>query len=261
MLEAVIYGAVQGLAEFLPVSSSAHLILVSWLLNGKALPMALNVALHFGTCLAVILAFLPRWLSLSVALKRRIFNAEKSHASSVLLPALFFGTIPAAVLGLLARDKIHALFHTPSAIIVPLIAVGIVLWVVDARTTGQKDLSLLRLRDGLWIGLYQATALIPGVSRSGASIIGARLLGLSREGAVEFSFLLGTPVLLGATLLNAPEMLNYVSDPIFFVGTGVSFAVGLFAIRFFLRFVTTHGLLGFAIYRVLLGIGIALLLR
>ena len=260
-LYALVLGIIQGLTEFLPVSSSGHLILVSWYFSGEALPIELNIALHCGTLTAVLIYFWRDWLAIIYGTWRRVSGQGSTFESDVLLPALIIGSLPAGIIGLLYEERIEALFHNPWSVAVPLVVVGVMLWYGDRRSPATRVLGQLRLRDGLLIGIAQATALIPGVSRSGATILGGRLLNFERRDAARFSFLLGTPAMGGAALLKGPALWAYTDQPIFWVGLAASLVTGCLAISVFLRFLRRFGFAAFAIYRVVLGALILLLMR
>ncbi|NRA64455.1 MAG: undecaprenyl-diphosphatase UppP [Pseudobacteriovorax sp.] len=251
---AVVLGVVQGVSEFLPISSSAHLIAVSWLFNGVALPLTLNIGLHLGTVCAVLFYFRLDW----VRIIRAFFDFGRTESYRFefrcLIPGLIVGTIPAGVIGLLFKDDIEAIFHNPSSLIAPLAIIGIVLWLVDAKSPSKRTLSSLTVRDALIVGVFQACALIPGTSRSGATITGARFLGLSREDAARFSFLLGTPAMLGAAVLESSNILDSLSNPVFYIGFVVSAVTGIITIHYLLKFVKHFGFLVFAIYRILIAL-------
>ncbi|MEZ4741474.1 MAG: undecaprenyl-diphosphatase UppP [Bdellovibrionota bacterium] len=257
---ALILGIIQGLTEFLPVSSSGHLVVVSWFMNGKSLPLSLNIVLHIGTLSAVLLYFWKSWLGLGLGIKNRILKGTKSFESEVLLPSLILGSVPAGVVGLLWKDSIQSLFHNPLSVAVPLVIVGILLWQVDIRARLVKRLDDLTVRDGLLIGVAQAFSLIPGVSRSGITTMAGRQLGFDREAAARFSFLLGTPAMGGAAVLYGKELLAHATDPVFLIGAVVSCLVGCIAIKFFLSFIKRFGFGVFAIYRCVLAAVILYLL-
>ena len=210
-LNALLLGVIQGIAEFLPISSSAHLILYSSLIGGYTLPISLNIALHFGTLMAVLLFFWKDWIKMIVALKEAVFNGKRALIP-MFIPSLVMGTIPAAILGLLFEDKIEAIFHKPSMVLLPLALVGVLLWYVDIKSKGNKTIHDVTIKDGVLVGLAQACALIPGTSRSGSTMICARLLGFSREDSAKFSFMLGTPVMLGATIIKSKEIIQSISE-------------------------------------------------
>ena len=254
MVFSAILGIIQGITEFLPVSSSAHLIFVSWLMEGKPLPLAVNTALHFGTFIAVLIYFWKDWLALAQGSMKTIFKGERTFEGSTLLPALILGSVPAGLIGILAKDQIEAIFHNPLSITLPLACVGFLLWFIDKKSNRSMTMKDMNLKMGLYIGLAQACALIPGVSRSGATISASRALGLSRDASARFSFLLGTPAMGGAALLHYKDFMASIGDPSFYIGIISSCIVGCLAIRFFLSFISKFGFLAFAIYRAALAI-------
>jgi undecaprenyl-diphosphatase len=257
---AAILGVVQGATEFLPVSSSAHLIIVSWFMSGKPLPLALNVALHIGTASAVLIYFWRDWSNLTRDVLMRIFRRQRSFGADVLAPGLVLGSIPAAVIGLLWADLIEEKLHHPIMVIVPLALVGYLLWKVDKTAKSHRNLTDLRITDAILIGIAQASALFPGVSRSGATILCGRWLGLAREDAARFSFLLGAPAIVGAALLKYKEILNHLTDPVFLLGVASSALTGCLAISFLLKFLRRFGFMSFMIYRFLLAGILALIM-
>ena len=259
-LYAIILGIVQGIAEFLPISSSAHLIIVSSLLEEETLPLVLNVALHVGTLLAVLVFFWREWLALANGLRILAFQRQKNFQANTLFPSLIIGSIPAGVIGILWQDDIEAVLHHPHLVIGPLAIVGILMWWVDKKMPDNKGIQQLSLKASFLIGIAQACALIPGTSRSGATILAGRLLGFSRVEAAKFSFMLGTPAMGGAALLNFGEILESLGDPRFYIGTFTAFIVGCLAIKFLLAFLARFGFASFAIYRVLIAVTIFVLI-
>lgn len=246
---AALLGVLQGTTEFLPVSSSGHLVVVSFFVGGETLPLALNIALHLGTLGAVFVFFWRDWLRLILGAWGRVRRSEKSFESEILLPGLILGSLPAGVVGLVAHEQIEKVFHNPLSVAAPLLVVGIILWWVDYRYPVTKILRNLRLKDAVWIGVAQTFALIPGVSRSGSTIVAGRMLGLSREDAARFSFLLGTPAMAGAALLKGDELLAHAGDPVFYTGFFVSMITGILTIGLLLKFLRRFGFASFAIYR------------
>lgn len=259
MLLAIILGIVQGLTEFLPVSSSGHLIVVSWFMDGKPLPLALNLALHVGTLLAVFIYFWRDWWRLIDRTRARVFKGERSFEADRLLPGLLLGTIPAGAIGILWEDDIERLFHNPTSVAIPLAVVGIAIWLVDRKAPATRKVESLTLRDALIIGCAQACALIPGTSRSGATMLAARALGFERGEAAKFSFMLGTPAMCGAVILKGKAIMLEMHHPEFVVGVAVSALVGCLAIGVLLKFLKRFGFGAFAIYRVALAAVIVLL--
>lgn len=245
---AAVLGLVQGLSEFLPVSSSGHLILAREFLG---LPMenglAFDAMLHLATALAVILYFWKDLLGLILGL------AHKERQSVTLVSALILGTIPAAVAGYFLESTMDTVFRSPVLVAGALVAGSIVFIVAERLARMDKPLSLGR---GFGVGLFQIVALIPGMSRSGMTISGGLILGLTREQATRFAFLLSFPVILGAGAKKILELshsgaLDTNALPIV-IGALVAFASGLGAIHFMIRFVRTHTLIPFVIYRVAL---------
>jgi len=250
--QAVILGVVQGITEFLPISSSAHLILVSWFLGGKAIPLSYNVALHFGTLCAIFLYFWKDWLAILQKTLIRIHSGHKSFESDILLPALILGSFPVGLVGVFFKDSIESLFHSHQVVALPLVFVGFLLWYVDSKSKSDKKLNELTLKDGIIVGLLQVLALVPGVSRSGITIIGSRALCFNRKDAAKFSFLLGVPPMCGATLLHYKSFLHGVASSSFYLGVFTSAIVGVFVIKYFLKYLSRFGFLLFFLYRLLL---------
>lgn len=259
-IEAAILGVVQGLSEFLPISSSAHLIFISEWLGGRVLPLSLNIAMHMGTLLAVLMYFWRDWWFLfSGSVKRRVSGLASDPNADRLLINLFIGSIPAGVIGILFKDDIEHHLHHPLVLVAPLSLVGVALYLIDIKTKGSRQFKSLSRKQALQIGCFQALALIPGVSRSGSTIIGGLLSGMGREEAARFSFLLGAPAMLGAFLLEMDQILQVADQPEFIIGVTSSFLTGCLAIKFFLRFLARFGFLFFAVYRVVLAIAIGIM--
>jgi undecaprenyl-diphosphatase len=243
MLEAIILGIVQGLTEFLPVSSTAHLILFPWFLNwrGEINTLTFDVALHAGTLLALILFFWRDWLEL-IFKKQRLFGL------------IILASSPAGVAGFLLNDIVENNLREPLVISIMLIAVGILMLVAE-RTDKYKGLEKTGLKDSLIIGLAQAIAIIPGVSRSGITISAGLFRGFEREAAARFSFLLSTPLIAGATALHLKEALISQTNHdfrLFFAGIITSFITGFIAIKFLLKFLKKNPLNLFVYYRFVL---------
>jgi undecaprenyl-diphosphatase len=262
-LEALLLGIVQGLTEFLPISSSGHLILVPWLQDYRFLAdhpdfnKTFDVALHAGTLIAAIAYFrvdVVRYLAaaLRVARTRVIESFDERIAV-----ALAIGTVPAVIAGGLGESYIEDHLGEPWLISINLIVFGAFLLWADSRPQ-QRSIESLRLRDGLYVGLAQALALAPGTSRSGITITAGRFLGLDRDSAARVSFLLLIPVVAGATVYKAAEAVQEglpdgVAGPMV-VGTIGAAISGYVAIAFLLRLVRTHSYRPFVIYRFAVGI-------
>ena len=247
----VILGIVQGVTEFLPISSSAHLIVYSKLLAQEDLPLLLNLAFHSGTLLSLLIYFGRDWQAL---LRHELLARRHPHLTLCLVVA----SVPIATVGLLGQELIAAHLHHAGVVVVPLALVGVALWWCDRCCPQKLAVEALSLRHALLIGLGQVLALVPGVSRSGVTMLGGRMLGLTRQASVKFSFLLGTPVMLGALLLNGRELWVYMAEPHFLLGVAVSAITGLLVIKLLLSCVDRIGFGGFAIYRLVLASVIAI---
>lgn len=255
IFQALVLGLVQGLGEFLPISSSAHLVLVPWLLHWQDPGLSFDVALHFGTLVAVLWYFRREWMALAraawqVASTRRVVTIEQRRAVAIVV-----ATVPGAIFGFLLEKRAETTFRNPALVAVLLIIAGIVLWLVDRYAAEARPLTNIRLSDGAWIGLAQVFALLPGVSRSGSTITAARALKLDRNGAAAFSFLMSMPIIAGAALLKIPHVLREggLGAPLL-VGVLASAISGWFAISALLRYVSRHSYGVFAAYRVVAGL-------
>jgi len=251
ILHSAILGLVQGLGEFLPISSSAHLVLVPWLFHWKDPGLTFDIALHFGTLIAVVFYFWKDWLRLIVS---GLTNAGGTDGK--LFWYLAIASIPGAIGGFLLEKKAETVFRDPLLIATMLILLGIILYWVDVK--GSKKISLHKISMGtcLLIGISQALAIIPGVSRSGITITTGLLFGLTREASTRFSFLLSAPIIFGAAFVKIPHI---IAEPSvigmdFLVGMLVSCVVGFASIGFLLKHVQTNNFLPFAWYRFALGI-------
>jgi undecaprenyl-diphosphatase len=242
--QALVMGAVQGLTEFLPVSSSAHLILIPWLLNWEDPGLAFDVALHLGTLLALLIYYWQTWIKLVGSL------TNNDVASRRLLFLLIVASIPGAVIGLLLEKQAETIFRSPLLIACTMAVAGVVLWSVDKLARSQRKVSDFTAADALLIGFSQALAIVPGVSRSGATITMARALGIEREDAANFSFLMATPIIAGAGLLEARKLVaSGLHAPVLW-GFLASAVFGVAAIAGLIRFVRTRTYQPFAWYRV-----------
>lgn len=246
--QALILGIVQGLGEFLPISSSAHLVLVPWFWGWPYAGLAFDVALHMGTLLAVVAFFWRDWVVLIVdGLQARRTTEGR------LFWYLVLATIPGAVFGYFMEDFAATIFRNPLQIGILLMVMGVILYFVDTRSARIKDLHQVDLKDSLFIGVSQALAILPGVSRSGITMTMGRLMGLTRETAARFSFLLATPIILGAGVKELSTMSRGDFDTAFFLGVTASAVVGFFSIKFLLRYLVRHSFAIFVWYRLALG--------
>jgi undecaprenyl-diphosphatase len=254
VFQAFVLGALQGLAEFLPVSSSAHLTLAPWAFGWPEPGLAFDVALHVGSLAALLWYFRTEWVALmraalSIVATRRVETVTQRRAV-----LLIVATIPGGIAGLLLEKKAETAFRAPALTAAALLAMGAVLWIVDARASRDRRIESFTNLDAFLVGCAQAVALIPGVSRSGATITAGRALGFDRESAATFSFLMSMPIIAAAAVLKVPKALAQggVTLPlaVAVLTAAVSSAI---AINILLRFVKTRGLGVFALYRFALG--------
>ena len=249
-LQAAILGLVQGLGEFLPISSSAHLVLIPWLFKWNDPGLTFDIALHIGTLIAVAIYFWKDWLKLITKGLTDIRSTEGK-----LFWYLVAATIPGAVVGFLLEKKAETIFREPVLIATMLILLGVLLYWADRKSVKHIEMNRITFRTSLFIGLSQALAIIPGVSRSGITMTMGLLMGLTREGAARFSFLLAAPIIFGAALVKLPFLISNPSIITinFIIGILVSFVIGILSIGFLLRYVQTNNFLPFAWYRFILG--------
>ena len=247
-LQALVLGAVQGLTEFLPVSSSAHLVLVPWLFGWEDPGLAFDVALHLGTLLALLIYYRREWLAMALSV------ARPDPVSRRLLILLIVASIPGAVIGLLLEKQAETIFRSPMLIACTLALMGVVLWVADARAGEAKRMDHLTMGDAVLIGLSQALAIIPGVSSSGSTITAGRILGVARQDAANFSFLMATPIIAGAGLHEMPKIIHGGIDGVVVAGFVSSAIFSLMAIAALVRFVRTRTYQPFAWYRIAVAI-------
>jgi undecaprenyl-diphosphatase len=257
LFEALVLGIVQGLAEFLPISSSAHLALTPWVFGWKDSGLAFDVALHVGTLVAVLWYFKQEWRNLIVAGVSLLRSGRPKSEEEWRVIYLVIATIPGAVAGLLVEDYAESTFRNPMIIAPALMVMGVILWLVDRYAPRERSLSRMRWVDALLVGIGQMFALLPGVSRSGSTITAGRALGFSREGAAVFSFLMSAPITFAATVLKVPEAVGDSGiSAALIVGVVASAVSGWAAITVLLKIVARRGYGIFAAYRVLLGAAI-----
>jgi undecaprenyl-diphosphatase len=261
ILSAIILGIVQGLTEFLPISSSAHLIIVPWILGWEPAGLAFDVSLHVGTAVAVLAYFWREWVVLVREMVMGLLQGKPlANGKRKLGWLLVAATIPAAVAGLILDDYVEDFLRTPLVPVATLVLFGLLLYGAERWSRQCRNMEQLGWTDSLWIGISQAIALIPGVSRSGVTISAALILHVERESAARFSFLLSTPVIVGAGLLEgyrgmsgaAGSVVSMTELSVIAVGTLSSAITGFLCIRYFLRYLRTHSLLPFVIYRFVL---------
>lgn len=252
----IVLAVIQGLTEFLPISSSAHLILPSQVFGWPDQGLAFDVAVHVGTLAAVIWYFRAEVGRLTVAWVGDTVRGRVGQDSG-LAWAVIAGTVPAGLAGLLLNDFIETTLRSGLVIAVSTIGFGLVLWWSDAVGRRNRDLPALTMKDAVIIGVAQALALIPGTSRSGITITAALFLGFGREAAARFSFLLSIPLILAAGLLKTLELVEQggATDwAAIALGAALSFVSAVVCIHLFLKFLERLGLMPFVIYRLVLGL-------
>jgi undecaprenyl-diphosphatase len=254
LLQTILLALIQGITEFLPISSSAHLILPSQLLGWPDQGLAFDVAVHFGTLLAVITYFRHDISSLLIAWFGQFAGRPKDEHTR-LAWFIIAATVPAGLAGLIFKDFIETNLRSTLVIATTTIVFGALLWFADARNKQVKDLAAMTLSAALVIGCAQAIALIPGTSRSGITITAALLLGFSRENSARFSFLMSIPIILlsaGIVTFDLFEA-SAIDWQALIIGTIVSGLSAYVCIHYFLAFINRLGMLPFVIYRFALG--------
>jgi undecaprenyl-diphosphatase len=262
VFQAIVLGLIQGLTEFLPVSSSAHLTLAPYLFGWNDPGLAFDVALHLGTLVAVLWYFRKEWAALisaaaRIVAKRRIDTPEEKRVIFLII-----ATIPGAIGGLLLEDKAETTFRAPMLTAIALIVMGLILWAVDRAASQERPLDRMKWTDALLIGLAQVVALVPGVSRSGSTISAGRALSFDRQSAAVFSFLMSMPIIAAAVVLKGPDAIasSGITAPVV-AGVIASAASGWLAISVLLRYVSKQSYGVFALYRVILGVVVIVILH
>lgn len=248
ILQAIVYGIVQGIGEFLPISSTAHLVLVPWIFGWKDPGVTFDVALHLGTATAVIAFFFNDWMVLIKAGLR-----EPKSDNGKLFWLLVLATIPGALVGVVL-DKYMEVFRNAALIGAMLIVMGIILYAADKFSRQVVNIEAIGVKRTLLIGIAQIFAVIPGVSRSGVTMTIGRLMGMTREGIAKFTFLMSAPIILGDALYHATGLTHTHIDTAPFITAMITAAVvGALSIKFLLNYLKSKGFGIFAIYRFLLG--------
>ena len=266
LFKALLLGAVQGITEFLPVSSTGHLILLEKLLHVSQdkYGLTFDAALHLGTLIAVLWFFKDTWFKLLKSLLTMIKKQKITTADERLVTFLVIGTIPAMILGLLLEKKVETAFRSPVLVAIMLIIFSFVLLYVEKVGRKYKTTDAISTIDSLIIGTAQGIALIPGVSRSGITIAAGMWRGMKREEATRFAFLLSAPIIAGAGGLQLLHVIKLIkmhtlvgNDVLFFVvGIISSTFFGYVTIKYFIQFVSKNSLKPFIVYRIVLGIAV-----
>jgi undecaprenyl-diphosphatase len=259
---AIFLGLLQGATEFLPISSSGHLALVEFFLGIEEGGLAFDVALHLGTLLGVIIYFRRDFIMMFTALVQPGAMDQEARFQRLLGLYICLGTVPAVVAGYLLKDAAGTVFRAPILISATLAGAGLLLLLADKLGKHQRSMKTLGLTDAIVIGLFQALAIMPGVSRSGITMTAGLMRGLNRMAAARFSFLLSAPIILGAGIYNLPAIIRQGSEPgqqgFYLAGFTAAAVSGYLVIAFLLRFVQTHSFAVFAYYRFVLA-GLVLL--
>lgn len=274
ILMAIFLGIVQGITEFFPISSSAHLIIMRYLfgidINENSVAyLAFDLALHFGTFMAIIIFFFKDWVriilsAIGINIKRISNGNEENKINNNFLWYLVLATIPGAIAGFLLEDVISVYIRDNVVIIAIILAVvGVVIYLSDKYSKSITDFNKITLKQSIVVGLSQMLAIIPGFSRSGTTMTAARIMGINREDSAKLSFFLGAPIVLGSTLAHIPDMLDAIKAgnmdlTIFLVGIITSFVIGIIAIKVLLNILKKVGFEIFAIYRIVIALVVIL---
>ena len=256
VFQAVILGIVQGLTELLPISSSAHLYLVPWILDWTKSESfniafkAFDVALHAGTLLAIGIFFFKDWIELIKGGYNQLVKKKSSNEGRMFW-YIVIATIPGGIIGFILDHFMEGILTKPIIIACALIVMGILLYIVDKNAKSNVKYEDMTFKQTFLIGISQALAFIPGVSRSGITMTTGRLLGVDRTSAARYSFMLSAPIVLAATIFKFKD---FVFSVPFFIGILVSFSVGILVIKFLLEYLKKGSFKAFAIYRVIIGI-------
>jgi undecaprenyl-diphosphatase len=263
IFQAIIFGAVQGLTEFLPISSTAHLILLPWFMGWPDPGLTFDVALHLGTLVALLFYFRAEWVAL-IGSGLGILRGRTQSPDAKMAMLIVAATIPGAAAGALFEHKVEDAFRAPQLIAVMLILMALVLVVAEVVGRRKKSLEDIGWTEAIGVGVAQAFAIVPGVSRSGSTITAGLFLNMKRDAAARFSFYLSAPIIAGAVgkkmidILRSDLRLEQLTP--FIVGIVTSGIIGYLAIAFLMRYLQTHNTLLFVFYRILLGIVVLLAL-
>jgi len=253
IIEGIILGTVQGLTEFIPVSSSGHLILVREIIgNGGAYDLSVDAVLQLATVLAVFIYFRRELLRILKNFFYLLVGKSIEAKEKILLLSIIFGTIPALIVGLILENKMETVFRSSILVAITLIIGSVIMFV--AEKIGKQN-SELSTKKGFFIGVFQSLSLVPGISRSGATISGGLLQGLTREEATRFSFLLSFPIILGTGLKKLFDLTAVADSTLglpLIVAFLVSFIVGLLSIKFLIKYLKNHSLNVFIWYRLII---------
>jgi undecaprenyl-diphosphatase len=264
LIQSGILGILQGIGEFLPISSTAHLILVPHFFHWKDPGLAFDVALHFGTLIAVVAFFWRDWITiLKLVFQNRVQNSTlpagrqelkiENYGNNFLF-IIIIATIPGAITGFFFENKAETIFRHPLVIAVALFLMGLALYMSDRFSKKTLFMGNIGWRKSIIIGLAQSVAIIPGVSRAGSTMSAALSLGINRKDAAKFSFLLSTPIVFGAAIVKLPEMIHAGINLSIIIGVFFSAVSGYLAIKYLIRFIEKIGYFPFFVYRSLVAL-------
>ena len=263
--QALILGIVQGVTELLPISSSAHLNIIPWIFEWTSQPgfqeafEGFDVALHFGTLLAIGIFFFKDWIDLIIGGYKKVVKKEDS-VNGRMFWYIVAATIPGGIIGFILDKYAEEILTKPLIIAIALIVMGIILYVVDKKSSTKTEYENMTFKQTFLIGLSQALAFIPGVSRSGVTMTAGRAMGVSRESAAKYSFMLSAPIVFAATVFKLGDFIEYFTIAsttgiiAFVLGVAFSFIVGILVIKFLLEYLKKGSFKVFAIYRVIIGL-------
>jgi undecaprenyl-diphosphatase len=264
-VQALAMGILQGITEFLPISSSAHLLLLPWAFGWTDPGLSFDVALHVGTLLALVAFFWRDWVQLFKGFWRTVSGRRSTNdQDAAMFWLVVFASVPGVVAGAVAESAAETLFRAPLLVAILMIAVGTVLLLAEQLSSHSRLLDHVNINDSALIGIAQAFAIIPGVSRSGVTISAGMFRGLTRESAARFSFLMSMPIVAGAALFNLRHIVSgglpadqWLS---FAIGMATAAVVGYLVIKLLLSYLQNHSLRPFAYYRFAVGAGIIVVL-
>lgn len=249
LLEAFIYGVLQGLGEFLPISSTAHITLAPWFFGWKDPGLSFDIALHLGTLAAVIIFFWKDWINL---IKAGLTDVKSDEGK--LFWYIVLACVPGGILGVLFEEHIETTFRNPLLIGIMFIVMGIVIYAADKYSESRFELMDIGPKRSFLIGVSQAIAMIPGVSRSGITMAAGRAMKIKREDAARFTFLLSTPFIFLSGVYKAKDLISVPVETLpFIIAILTSATVGIFSIKFLLEYLKRNGFGIFAVYRIVLG--------
>ncbi len=260
ILQVVVLGIIQGLTEFLPISSTAHLYLTSWLLNWQTEGLSFDIMLHIGTLASLLIYFIGEWVQIiGQGFGINIGRDRELKHNHMLLWLLVIATIPVGVAGFIFNKEAETIWRTPWVMGTMMIVVGILMWLAERSGRKTRDLASVSLLDAVIIGASQALAIVPGTSRSGVTITTGLFRNLTRESAARFSFFMSVPAIGGAAAKAVWELykegqIGTLLEPTFLIGVAVSGVTGCIVIAWFLQYLRRSSLRPFVYYRLVFGI-------